>query len=275
MTSIDVIEFFELANLPELLDLTASTLRSFGYSDVALQWSPAPAPPSIMEANSLIVWDNFEETYGDAGPRLAEDLTAAVSQGLQTMRAETLQRQQWLVRKSGPFLLIGDAPEPFALSDYEHDLARKHAEQAWLETAICPVSRERDQVLLLTARTHHRGEPKTYRNVEKTLLAFWYAYRCLYITSVTDDGPAQNQSDAAPLSGREIECLQWLAAGKTLSESATILGISERTLRFHVNNARERLGVATTTQAIVAATLKHGFHTSDARKSVYKISRQR
>ena len=75
------------------------------------------------------------------------------------------------------------------------------------------------------------------------------------------------------LSRREIECLQWLAAGKTLQEAATILDISERTLRFHIANARNRFGVATTMQAVVAAALRYGFNPKDARRSIYAATR--
>ena len=140
---------------------------------------------------------------------------------------------------------------------------------------MCAVSRERDRVLFLAARAEEDIDPPLYDEIRAIFQAFWYAYHCLFVTSVIGETPGGEESETSPLSSREIECLHWLAAGKTIAESAIILGISERTLRFHVNNARERLGVATTTQAIVTATLKHGFHTSDARKSVYTISRQK
>ena len=97
------------------------------------------------------------------------------------------------------------------------------------------------------------------------LMAFTAAQEMNYATETDGRTPA--------LSRREAECLQWLAAGKTLGEAATIIGISERTLRFHVANARERLGVATTIQAVVAASLVYGFHPSDTRRSIYAISR--
>ena len=45
------------------------------------------------------------------------------------------------------------------------------------------------------------------------------------------------------LSARELDCLQWTAAGKTAWEASVILGISERTVRFHLNAAREKLGL--------------------------------
>jgi DNA-binding response OmpR family regulator len=55
------------------------------------------------------------------------------------------------------------------------------------------------------------------------------------------------------LSEREVEVLTWSARGKTSDEIATILGLSKRTVDFHVDNARAKLGVATRTQAVVKA----------------------
>lgn len=55
------------------------------------------------------------------------------------------------------------------------------------------------------------------------------------------------------LSGREREVLAWVAAGRRQAEIATTLGISDRTVENHLRNARNRLGVKTTAQAVQAA----------------------
>lgn len=55
------------------------------------------------------------------------------------------------------------------------------------------------------------------------------------------------------LSEREIETLSWSARGKTSAEIATILGLSKRTVDFHIDNARDKLGVATRVEAVVRA----------------------
>ncbi|MGO4004616.1 autoinducer binding domain-containing protein [Pseudomonas fluorescens] len=55
------------------------------------------------------------------------------------------------------------------------------------------------------------------------------------------------------LSPREIEVLKWSAHGKTASDVATILSLSERTVNFHVNSAIKKMGVANKMSAVVAA----------------------
>ncbi len=58
----------------------------------------------------------------------------------------------------------------------------------------------------------------------------------------------------AQLSKREIEVLQWIAAGKRGADVAATLGLSVRTVENHLRRIRERLRVKTTAQAISAAT---------------------
>jgi LuxR family quorum sensing-dependent transcriptional regulator len=55
------------------------------------------------------------------------------------------------------------------------------------------------------------------------------------------------------LSPRELQCLQWASRGKTDAEIGVILGISARTARFHIENAKRKLGAATRVQAVAEA----------------------
>lgn len=52
------------------------------------------------------------------------------------------------------------------------------------------------------------------------------------------------------ISGREISCLKWAARGKTASEISTLIGVSEATVVFHLNNLMKKLKVNNRTQAI-------------------------
>ncbi|MGB9107166.1 MAG: autoinducer binding domain-containing protein [Telluria sp.] len=57
------------------------------------------------------------------------------------------------------------------------------------------------------------------------------------------------------LTEREIEVLRWAADGKTASESAEILAISERTVIFHIDNALRKLGAANKTAGVLKAAM--------------------
>ncbi len=64
-----------------------------------------------------------------------------------------------------------------------------------------------------------------------------------------------NDSSPPPihLTGREREVLTWVGRGKTSSEIAAILGLTERTVNFHCERAMKRLGVVNRTQAVAKA----------------------
>ena len=51
----------------------------------------------------------------------------------------------------------------------------------------------------------------------------------------------------------EIETLTWVARGKTSSEISKILQLSKRTVDFHIDNARNKLGASTRTEAAIKA----------------------
>ena len=66
---------------------------------------------------------------------------------------------------------------------------------------------------------------------------------------VTSDSPL-NTIMAPQLSSREIEILQWIAAGKSQQDIGDILSISHRTVEVHLRSARTKLNALTTAQAI-------------------------
>jgi DNA-binding CsgD family transcriptional regulator len=83
----------------------------------------------------------------------------------------------------------------------------------------------------------------------------------LWLTSVVEQQfSLLSQRSASPplrsvLSDREIEVLKWTAEGKTLFEIGIILGISERTVRFHINNSIKKLDTVNRTAAVAKSVL--------------------
>jgi DNA-binding response OmpR family regulator len=55
------------------------------------------------------------------------------------------------------------------------------------------------------------------------------------------------------LNSRELEMLTWAARGKTSAEIAVIVRLAKRTVDFHLDNARSKLGVTTRVEAVVKA----------------------
>ena len=84
--------------------------------------------------------------------------------------------------------------------------------------------------------------------VDFEVLVALIAARLRYVPRV------ERQSMRTDLGQRELETLTWAARGKTSAEIATILGLSKRTVDFHIERARGKLGVATRVQAVMKAT---------------------
>lgn len=63
----------------------------------------------------------------------------------------------------------------------------------------------------------------------------------------------QPNVNSVGISFREKEILNWLKEGKTSWDISVILGISERTVDFHVNNIRQKLGATNRPQAVALA----------------------
>ena len=68
----------------------------------------------------------------------------------------------------------------------------------------------------------------------------------------TDCSP-QAESLIEPLTPREQEVLAGVAQGWTNKQIAARLGISDRTVQFHLGNVLGKLGVASRTEAAVLA----------------------
>lgn len=111
--------------------------------------------------------------------------------------------------------------------------------------------------IFLTAQTDHENKLKGLRLGADDYITKPVDFEMLtMIISARLAGVARNEiwPQNIKLNDREIESLTWAAKGKTSPEIAQILGISRRTVDFHIDNARNKLGVNTRIQAVIKAT---------------------
>ncbi|NWC92126.1 MULTISPECIES: LuxR family transcriptional regulator [unclassified Pseudomonas] len=87
---------------------------------------------------------------------------------------------------------------------------------------------------------------------EKAGQALWlcHALHAVVAQKYADKPGLQTPSKLTP---RETEILQWSALGKTASDIATILCLSERTVGFHIASAMKKLGVNNKIAAVMTA----------------------
>ncbi|MGH1577408.1 response regulator transcription factor [Planktotalea sp.] len=75
-------------------------------------------------------------------------------------------------------------------------------------------------------------------------------YICASMIEVREQG---RDVDQAGLTKREIECLQLAAAGATSKAIARKLGLTERTVQFHMSNTCSKLGAKRRAEAVAKA----------------------
>lgn len=91
----------------------------------------------------------------------------------------------------------------------------------------------------------------------RVFLVCWKWIRAFSIVLANEAPKSRaNAVEKPSLTEREIECLKWSAEGKTYEDIGMLLGISARTVRFFLENARHKLGSVNTTHAVAAAMLR-------------------
>ncbi|MGE5476707.1 MAG: helix-turn-helix transcriptional regulator [Bacteroidales bacterium] len=85
------------------------------------------------------------------------------------------------------------------------------------------------------------------------LLALHYHLACERALAGAEPAPPPPAKPLPRLTPREREVLLWTAKGKTGWEIAQILRLAERTVVYHVENAKTKLGASSRSQAVVMA----------------------
>lgn len=107
--------------------------------------------------------------------------------------------------------------------------------------------------ILSLSRSHH---PITARELYRKAGQLIWLCHALH-TIVTQKMQSGTDFQGGPcLSIRETEVLKWSADGKTASDVARILNLSERTVNFHVYTAMKKMGVNNKISAVVQACRK-------------------
>lgn len=133
-----------------------------------------------------------------------------------------------------------------ALEGVAHSLGAHRLTKLIKEVLLLPPPRLRESTRRLTGQfSDLLGE------VQETI----DQYLRQHLGRVMEDPQRLNPPHGQHLSEREMEVLRWMAAGRTTSETAAILGISSRTVTFHITNTLLKLDAVNKTQAVVKAVM--------------------
>ena len=164
-----------------------------------------------------------------------------------------------IVMERHPFVLSAlKSSVPITVSELRHD--PEFADQPWIELLhdtvkhgeglIVPVYRDNE---LLAFFNFAGPSPNLSAIARSSLQVLAHAAFDRYIEMRDQTGPQISPT----LSVRETQCLRYIATGHEDAQISQILGISPRTVRFHVDSAKTKLGAGSRVQAIAKALRDH------------------
>ena len=211
----------------EIENLLRQTLEQYGFPCFAyLSFAPRGDEDDALAITtypSAWVEQYRANRYDMIDPVIARSVATTLPFAWSTDQFDALNnRQKWFLEEASEFEIRHGVTIPI------HD---RQGKVATLTLAACE------------ARSAFEAQISKYRH-ELHLIAI-YLYARLRDVTPTPASPLR-----PCLTQRERICLQWAARGKSALDTAEIINVSRRTVVFHTQNAKRKLGVATVQQAV-------------------------
>lgn len=138
---------------------------------------------------------------------------------------------------------------------FQHEL-RRHG---LLTGLTCPLHAPRGEwssISFATGRTGPAAERQARSALAESQLFVCFAHEAakrIVEREQRRSAPRPRPAQPPRLSNRERECLSWTATGQRTGDIGGLLGITERTVTFHLANARRKLGAVNTRHAVSKA----------------------
>lgn len=124
------------------------------------------------------------------------------------------------------------------------------AEFGLLEGVGVPIPRAdgRKSIFTITGNNNPKEIDRLIQDKHEQLISIACAFHSIATDFLRDK---RTKEFINPLTEREQECVLWTAKGKTSWEISKILHITERTVTFHIENARKKVGATNKYHLIV------------------------
>ena len=122
----------------------------------------------------------------------------------------------------------------------------------WIDGLVVPIRGPGGFEGIVSLAATHRVELDVASRSVLDVLCRTLHERCRVEIGLGSEPPAD-----PPLTPREIECMKWVATGKSDWQIGALVGITGATVHFHVEQTKKKLGVRSRVQA-VAILILHG-----------------
>jgi LuxR family transcriptional regulator len=230
-------------NIEELWSLHTHQMAAYGFDRILYGYTRYRTENSLGDPEDFVVLSNHDEAYTESfiGRRLY-------------LRAPMLR---WALKNegAGSWSLIRDmqarrelGPEEEKVLQFNHE----HDVTAGYTISFKSLSARAKGAIALTARA---GIP------QDEVDALWQAHgedilalnNAVHLKVITLPYSTPNRT----LTERQREVLGWIGDGKTIQDTATIMGLTPATVEKHLRLARNALGVETTAQAVLKAAFQN------------------
>lgn len=133
-------------------------------------------------------------------------------------------------------------------------LLSKASEQGYRNGLTIPLHSHNSGSALFTCTTRRSGE-EVGEHIDSLIPELHLIASYLHEAVGRHVDYARYSMVTGKISKRECECLQWTTEGLTTSDIARVLGISESTVTFHLQNAMIKLDASNRQQAIARAIM--------------------
>jgi LuxR family transcriptional regulator, transcriptional activator of the bioluminescence operon len=228
---------FEVNTEAELEELMASALRDYGIENFAVNELRAGKRQMIGRQRFGRPEQAWAARYMNDQMYLKDDVVKMVIQGPSPIWWDKMERD------------YGLSPDTQRIFDgaLEHGLE---------DGFVVPVHRTDSSISSVAFTATQKLDLSSTDEACLRLIALYY----VSFGELLAAKASQNAQPRVELTSRQIECLQWVREGKTSWEISVILGLSERTVIFHIEEACTRLGVKTRTQAVIEALIQGHIH---------------
>ncbi|MBN9081550.1 MAG: hypothetical protein BGP04_11605 [Rhizobiales bacterium 62-17] len=151
-------------------------------------------------------------------------------------------------RRIAPFTWL-EAKAQRTLSRAEQDIWDTAIAWGWTDGLSVPIHGPGGYFGLVAMAGKEQPMPPSLRTLLHQI-SFLTHERCRALIGLTPVADPQ-----AVLTHRELECIRWVAAGKTDLEIASIMDLSQTTVKTHVDQVRRKLGAKTRSQAVARLVL--------------------
>ena len=176
--NVELLQLYRCKQLADLLRHTGLLFEHIQFEHLSLDWVPGPGANQAMQENLSPVWDNFDRSLSADAEPLRADLSATWTKILGSDVAETRSFLDWQMEQTG---IISATEISSPVFNAQHRVISDYSDAFWTEFLSYTICRERDRILLLTARTQAREtgqmrDRSEERRVGKECRSRWSPY---------------------------------------------------------------------------------------------------